>query len=875
MTRSASGSFSEMSLQPGMRLGPYQILDALGVGGMGEVYRAQDTLLGREVAIKVLPEGLNQDKERLARFEREARILASVNHPNIATIYHLSSWNRLRFLVLEYIPGETLSKRIEQGPIPWRETVGIARQMANALGAAHAKGIVHRDLKPQNIMETLDGTVKVLDFGLAKGMQFQDTFGDLSESPTIENQDTTPGAIIGTPNYMSPEQARGKDVDTRGDIWAFGCVIYEMLTGRKAFHGETLSDRIAAVLMCDPDWDLLPRETPERLKDLLRRCLEKDRADRLQDIGEAKRILEESWTSPDKPEFSVRQGLRLGRRLRYALLGLAGLLLAVAWFLVMQRQEPRTAIPEKKLLAVFPFKDLSGQASGQLVGDGMVETLSVRLARVPDIQVILSTATIAVADRQTDPFRAAREVGANLLVRGSVQRNGERVRVAYSVWNAQQQMEIAGNTLDGSAADLFGLQDRLAEEVMSVLRISSGTGPLKRRAAGLDTAAAQEQYIQALGMLQRYDRESSVDEAIRQLNALAEGQRQASLVFAALGRAYLYKYNLTRDKKWVQLADDACTTAQRQDSDLPEVDVTLGELQVASGQAAAAIPSFNRALAAQPNHFAALLGLAAAYHGAGNLRMAETTFQRAIDLQPSNWAGYSKLAGFYFAQGDYAQAARMFRRVTELAPDNARAHSNLGAAEQLRGDFPSALASFRKSLSLAPNYLAYSNIGTLEFYSGHPQAAAEAFEAATRLAPDHFQMWANLGDAYRWTPGFEAKAREAYTRAIALCENELKVNAQAGLVHSVMALCLAKTGKLIEAQEHSRSALSIESRNPQCLYHAAVIASIAHQRKESIEWIRQAATNGYSRLYLDRDPEFAELRSDPAFLEAVQERPGR
>ena len=217
----------------------------------------------------------------------------------------------------------------------------------------------------------------------------------------------------------------------------------------------------------------------------------------------------------------------------------------------------------------------------------------------------------------------------------------------------------------------------------------------------------------------------------------------------------------------------------------------------------------------------------------------------------------------------------MFRRVTELVPDNARGYANLGAAEQLRGDFPSALASYRKSLSLAPTYLAYSNIGTLEFYSGHPQAAAEAFEAATRLAPDHFQMWANLGDAYRWTPGFETKAREAYTRAIALCENELRVNAQAGLVHSVMALCLAKTGKLIEAQEHSRSALSIESRNPQCLYHAAVIASIAHQRKESIEWIRQAAANGYSRLYLDRDPEFAELRSDPAFLEAVQERPGR
>jgi serine/threonine-protein kinase len=255
--------------------------------------------------------------------------------------------------------------------------------------------------------------------------------------------------------------------------------------------------------------------------------------------------------------------------------------------------------------------------------------------------------------------------------------------------------------------------------------------------------------------------------------------------------------------------------------------------------------------------------------------MAETTYQRAISLQPSNWAGYSKLAGFFYVRGDYRQAAEMFRRVTELVPDNARGYANLGAAEQLRGDFPSALASYRKSLSLAPTYLAYSNIGTLEFFSGHPKEAAEAYESAVRLAPDYFQTWANLGDAYRWTPGFETKALEAYTRAIALCENELRVNAQAGPVHSVMAVCLAKTGKLNEAQEHSRIALSIESRDPYVLYHAAVIASIAHKRKESLEWIRLAAGNGYPKLYIERDPEFVGLRSDPAFLEAVRERPGK
>ncbi len=283
-----------MSLAAGTRLGPYEILSPLGAGGMGEVYRARDTKLGREVAIKVLPELFAADPERLARFSREAQVLASLNHPNIAHIHGLEDSGGTFALVLELVEGETLAERIAGGPVPVDEALGLARQIADALEAAHEKGIVHRDLKPANVKLTPDGKVKVLDFGLAKAMTGDGSSPDVSHSPTLTAGATRAGVVIGTAAYMSPEQARGKPVDRRTDVWAFGAVLYEMLTGRKAFEGETVSDILAAVLTRDLDWSALPAATPASVRRLLKRCLERDAKRRLHDIADARLELDES-----------------------------------------------------------------------------------------------------------------------------------------------------------------------------------------------------------------------------------------------------------------------------------------------------------------------------------------------------------------------------------------------------------------------------------------------------------------------------------------------------------------------------------------------------------------------------------------------------
>ena len=261
-------------MQPGTQLGHYEILSPLGKGGMGEVWRARDSKLGREVAIKTLPEEFAKDEERLARFEREAKLLASLNHPNIAAIYGLEEDNGTRFLVLELVDGDTLAERLKHGAIPVEESLTLALQIAEALEAAHEKGVIHRDLKPANIKVTPEGKIKVLDFGLTKAFAGDGADVNLSQSPTLSMAATQQGVILGTAAYMSPEQARGRAVDKRADVWAFGCVLFEMLTGRRTYEGPTAPDVLAGVLAREPDWKSLPPNLHPRIRLLLGACRE-------------------------------------------------------------------------------------------------------------------------------------------------------------------------------------------------------------------------------------------------------------------------------------------------------------------------------------------------------------------------------------------------------------------------------------------------------------------------------------------------------------------------------------------------------------------------------------------------------------------------
>ena len=851
---------------------------------MGEVYRARDTRLGREVAIKALPSEFSRDPGRLSRFEREARLLAALNHPAVAAIYGLEEADGTSFIVMELVPGLTLSEKLSRGSLPIDESLKIGRQIAEALEAAHERGIVHRDLKPANIKVTPDGRVKVLDLGLAKALDTRDSASgeEGSLSPTLVLEGTQPGVILGTADFMSPEQARGKAVDKRTDIWAFGCIVYEMLSGHRAFTGETVTDVLASILTTEPDWTLLPDATPPRIRELLVRCLQKDPARRLRDVGDARIEIEESLSQtaarssgPSATSRPISEPISPApAKTKRALVPLMALLLiGVAAFGIWSvlRPQPASRLPDRKYLAVLPFKDLSGVPGGQLVGDGMVETVSVRLAGIAGIQVVTPTASIAAADRGgSGVARIAKDLGANLVLRGTYQRQNDRVRITYTVVNAADGTQVAAGTLDGSASDLFGIQDRLADHVASSLRLPTSP-PRTPKPTGLETASDQDRYLRAIGHLQRYDKVDAVAQAIRLLEALAVERPSSALVQAALGRAYLYEFNLTRDAKWIPLASAATDRARQLLPDSPEVNVTIGELSLRSGKPADAVAAYRRALSAQPNNFDAILGLARAYDAAGDATRAEETYRRAIDLQPAYFGGYSKLAGFYYNHGRYGPAAEMFRKVTELTPDNARAFANLGACQFALGRFDLALAAFEKSLALEPTDLAYSNIGTQQYYLGRYAESAAAFEKAIELVPTHYESWSNLGDALRLIPGRSTAAADAYARAIKLTRAELATNPNDATVHSYLALCLAKTGKPAEAREHVRRSLALEPDRAELLFNAGIVANRAARPEEAVQYLGRAVKAGSSAAIIRNEPELSNLRTRDDFGDVVNE----
>jgi len=420
-----------MTLSPGTRLGPYEILAPLGKGGMGEVYRATDTRVDRAVALKVLPEEFFESEERRGRFEREARMLASLNHPGIATLYSFeeipsssSSLSSRHVLVMELVEGDDLARKIASGPLPLEECLSYAKQIAEALAAAHEKGIVHRDLKPANILVTRDGRVKLLDFGLAKREEPQGASGS-PEAPTLSKM-TEPGVVMGTVPYMSPEQARGRDVDARTDVWAFGCVVYEMLTGRRAFDGETASDTLAAILRGEADLSRLPAGTPPRVVSLLRRTLEKDPVERLHDISRARADLEE----------------------------VAALAAAVA-------------LPS---VAVLPFANMSADPENEFFADGITEDVIAHLAKIRTLRVTSRTSVMAFRKREQSLREIGAALGVGMLVQGSVRRSKNRVRIVAQLVDPRTDEHVWTETYDRDLDDIFAIQTDVALHIAAALR---------------------------------------------------------------------------------------------------------------------------------------------------------------------------------------------------------------------------------------------------------------------------------------------------------------------------------------------------------------------------------------------------------------------
>jgi len=839
--------------------GHYEVLGPIGAGGMGEVFVARDPNLGRKVAIKMLPLRLTTERDTLARFTQEARSASALNHPNIVTIYEVGATEGIPYIVMEYIDGQDLRSVIQTGPTPVRKALDLACQIADGLATAHDRGIVHRDLKPENIMVTRDGFVKILDFGLAKIITPSPESGE--DTLQLEMPGTNPGTILGTVGYMSPEQATGRRLDFRSDQFAFGAILYELVTGKPAFDGETAIDTLSAILHHEPaSLAKANVRVPVQLADIVRRLLSKSADERYtssRDLAREIRMLrdrviaEESGFHPQvevkpKPVVAIVAAIALA-------IFLAGVI-----YIAIQRNPgspaPTAAVATpKKYLAVMGFK--TADPTGQLVAEGFTETLTARLSRYSSVQVIRPDTKEQLP---SDPREFARNLGANLVLSGVMQREGERIRVTYTVVDAGTGRRW-DDLIDGTASDLFSVQDEVADSVARNLDL--GTSSIRVQ---LDPAVSQRRYLEALGHMRRYYNEESLETAISILKDLGP----SPTVQAALARAYLLKYQDKRDAQVAALAGDAAARALESDPQSLDVNLTLGELRRHTGRYKESVEAYTRVLSQQSNNADAWLGLADAYAASSDVSRAEEAYKRAIALQPNYWGGYNQLGAFYYGLSRYNDALVQFQKVIQLVPDSEYGYNNVAAMYQLLGRYDDAVRVTLQSIQRKPTAQAYSNLGLLYYYLGRFSDAAAASEKAVQLVPHDLMYWRNLGDAYRWIPGQEAKARAAYTRALELCDGAIRVNSNDAQGHRTRAVALAKLGREGAARASILRALEIEPKRWVNVYEAAVIANISGADEEATARLEQAIRLGASVEDIRRDPEFANLKKTGR-LEAI------
>jgi TolB-like protein/Tfp pilus assembly protein PilF len=627
-----------VAIPSGTKLGSYEVVAQIGAGGMGEVYQAHDTKLGRDVAIKVLPEAFAHDAERLARFQREAKILAQLNHANIATIYGLEHSNDSHYLVMELVPGDTLQQRVKRdGPVPVEETLLIAKQIAEALEAAHEKGIIHRDLKPANVKVTPDGKVKVLDFGLAKAFADDGATEDPSNSPTLSMAATMPGMILGTAAYMSPEQARGKAVDKRTDIWAFGCVLFELLTGRQVFRGESFSDTIAAILEREPYWNVLPPSTPPKIRDLLQRSLQKDAQRRLRDLGDARIEIEEVLASKEaRGRYERTSGA--GTATEAIDLGLAA---------------GSKSLPS---IAVLPFVFLGQLEERNAFSLGFADALITILGSLEDV-VVLPTSAILNCAPGGNPAQVCRDLEVRHTLQGNVQKLGTQWRVSIQIFDAMTQKVTFSEKYDFRLENVFDVQDEIGRRVVESLRSRFLISARKTRDRYSSDPEAYDEFMS--GLRESYsDRPETLQSGIEHLSHAIERDPEFALAHATLSYVSMnMHYSFDPQRTWLERAERHCRQALMLDPALPEGHLAQAWIlwsPAKNFQHADAIAALEQVLAARPNFERAHNRMATICLHIGRLQDALVAHEQA---QRSNRKTRGlNLEIFYLYSGDFARA---------------------------------------------------------------------------------------------------------------------------------------------------------------------------------------------------------------------------
>jgi serine/threonine-protein kinase len=726
-----------MSLAAGSRLGPYQITEPIGSGGMGEVYRARDVRLGRQVAVKVLPDRLAGDPQALIRFEREARAVAALSHPNVLALYDFGEYDGNVCAVTELLEGESLDRRIAREKITWRQAAEIAAAIADGLSAAHARGIVHRDLKPTNVFVTRDGLVKVIDFGLARpeapGVAAP---GD----PTTRLANTQPGTVLGTIGYMSPEQVRGEEIDARSDVFSLGCVLYEMLTGQQAFRGGTSAETLAAILRDQPT-ELTGASTaiPSNIEPVVRRCLETDRNHRFQsasDLAFALRALSTGSTNIPAA-VPVRWNWR---RIAAVAAGLLAAVVAIplAW-------EPLTSWlgPTRVTsIAVLPFVNGSGDPAQEFVADGVTEQLIADLARIPALRVVSRTSAMSYKGSRRPLREIAQELDVTDVVEGSVTRVGTRVAVTTDLIKVSTETHVWSDRYEREMRDVLSLQREIAEQVARKVAARLSPEDLHRlqNRRQIDPEAF-ESYVRGRYYWNKRG-EADLNRAVEEFSHAIDVDPTYAAAYAGLADAYSqmgYLGTLSFRDAFPK-AKAAANRALELDADSGEPHASLGFIHLYfDWDFAGAEREFKRAIALDPNTVTARHSYSILLTAMLRPEEARQQIEAARGLDPFSVVVSTDMGFQKYYERQYPEAITSLQEAIKRYPQAPLPHFWLARTYQAQGRFDEALAEFQRggpALTSLPALL--SGLGHFYGISGRRADALKVLETMDAMASRRF-----------------------------------------------------------------------------------------------------------------------------------------
>ncbi|MCP4608879.1 MAG: protein kinase [Planctomycetes bacterium] len=881
----------------GQKIGSFEIVEIIGRGGMGVVYLARDTKLDRSVALKSMPAELQVSSTAQARFKREAKLLASLNHPNIGAIHDIIEQEEgASYLVLEYVPGQTLAQRIAREQLKLEEVLSVAQQIAEAISAAHEKGVVHRDLKPGNIKITPEGKVKVLDFGLAKT--------SVDEGRSDEITITQPGRIMGTPAYMSPEQARGKPTDKRSDIWSFGCIMYQMLTACLPFEGETATDTLARIIERHPDWELLPQDTPTNIRTLLRRCLEKKPQRRLQHIGDAVIEISETLNTPltappviTPSSTLLKPQITAGHKLRTVTTIVAVAFVIILSFVVVQLVSKKEIQPSLKeiRLVVLPFENL-GSTDEEYFTDGITDAITARLAGIQGLSVISRQSAMQYKKREKDTRQIAKELRVDYILEGTVQRErpsdpNSRVRIIPQLIKASDDTHLWSDIYDDDMSEIFQVQSDLAERVVQALDITL-LEPERQALASRPTENidAYEYYLRGNEYVVRSDRKNDFEIAIRMYEKSIELDPAFAVAYARLSDVHSGMYWSRHDRSNARLAmaKESVDRAFQLNPQMPEAHIALGHYYYHGHlDYDRALEQFAIARKSQPNNSQILAWIGYVQRRQGKFEEALANIKRAWDLDPRSGRLAEEIGNTLMILGRHSEAERCFSRAISLIPAFQESYTHKarlylcweGSTKKARA----VLAEAMRNIKSEENSAIVNSLIMLDMFDGNYQEALDRLSLTSEdfIAGNDFNPKALLCARISGYMNKKEQAKKYYDEARIILENKIKEQPEDDgrffRFHGYLGIAYAGLGRKEDAIREGKLAVELYPVTKDAwagLFRIEDLARICVMVGDFDAAIDQLefllSKSGWTSIHLLRlDPAFDPLHDHPRFKKLI------